>query len=109
MTDKNTLTEDQWRERLTDEQYRIARGKGTERAFTGAYWDHKEDGVYLCVCCGHELFDSAAKFDSGTGWPSFWEPVAAPHVATVQTIQVIRTSRLLPGVPIDPDGGPPDG
>ena len=65
----------QWREVLTEEQFQVTRGKGTERAFTGAYWNTKEDGVYRCVCCGQPLFDARAKYDSGTGWPSFWEPI----------------------------------
>lgn len=73
---------DDWRRELSPEQYRIAREKGTERAFTGEYWDEKTDGIYTCVCCGQPLFDSTAKFDSGTGWPSFWQPVAAQNVAT---------------------------
>jgi peptide-methionine (R)-S-oxide reductase len=65
----------EWRAVLTEEQFHVTRGKGTERAFTGAYWDTKEDGVYRCVCCGQPLFDAKAKYDSGTGWPSFWGPV----------------------------------
>ena len=83
MSDKIVKTEEQWREQLTEDQYRVARKKGTERAFTGAYWNTKTDGVYRCVCCGHPLFDSATKFDSGTGWPSFTQPVAADNVREV--------------------------
>ena len=75
MSDKLTLTDDQWRERLTPEQYRVTRQKGTERAFTGEYWAAKGPGVYRCVCCGQPLFDARAKYDSGTGWPSFWQPI----------------------------------
>jgi peptide-methionine (R)-S-oxide reductase len=71
----------EWREALTPEQYRVTRHKGTERAFTGAHWDSKADGVYACVCCGQPLFDSAAKYDSGTGWPSFWQPVDEENVS----------------------------
>ena len=70
----------EWRAALTPEQYRVARKGGTERAFTGAHWAEKRDGRYLCVCCGQPLFDSAAKYDSGTGWPSFDRPAAAEHV-----------------------------
>jgi len=68
-------TEDEWRRELTPEQYRILRKKGTERAFTGEYWNAKTDGMYVCAGCGEELFDSEHKFDSGTGWPSFDRPV----------------------------------
>lgn len=70
----------EWREQLTPEQYEVTRRKGTERAFTGVYWDCHEEGVYRCVCCGAELFASADKFDSGTGWPSFTAPVEQDNV-----------------------------
>ena len=82
MVQKLSKTNEQWREELTPEQYRVAREKGTERAFTGEYWDHKEKGVYRCVGCGAPLYSSETKFDSGTGWPSFWEPVSEDAVET---------------------------
>lgn len=79
-----SLDDAQWRERLTPEQYRVARQGGTERAFTGTYWNHKGQGTYACICCGADLFASETKFDSGTGWPSFWEGVN-PEAITVHT------------------------
>lgn len=86
MPESRRKSEDEWRRQLTPEQYRIAREKGTERAFTGAYHDTKEPGVYRCVACGTELFRSDAKFDSGTGWPSFTKPVANENVKTVEDV-----------------------
>jgi peptide-methionine (R)-S-oxide reductase len=72
----------QWKEQLTPEQFQVTREKGTERAFTGQYHDCKDPGIYHCVCCGAELFDAETKFDSGTGWPSFWAPVNEENIAT---------------------------
>lgn len=82
MTDEISKSKEAWQSELTPEQYRVCREKGTERAFTGQYWDNKEKGLYRCTCCGAELFGSDTKFDSGTGWPSFWAPAAAENVAT---------------------------
>ena len=76
------LSEQDWRERLTPEQYRVCREKGTERPFSGKYHDCKQPGTYHCVCCGKELFSSATKFDSGTGWPSFYQPASEGAVKT---------------------------
>jgi peptide methionine sulfoxide reductase msrA/msrB len=76
-------TDEEWKKQLTGEQYRITRGKGTERAFCGVFYDNHLEGIYLCVCCDLPLFSSQAKFDSGTGWPSFFQPVAKENIATV--------------------------
>ncbi|MBC7236116.1 MAG: peptide-methionine (R)-S-oxide reductase MsrB [Chloroflexi bacterium] len=86
-------TDREWREQLDDLQYYVTRQKGTERAFTGKYWDHHEKGVYRCVACGQPLFSSAHKFDSGTGWPSYWAPIDEEHVDTATDLSygMIRT------------------
>jgi len=82
-----------WRARLTPEQFQVTRQGGTERAFTGAYWDTKTDGKYRCICCDAELFSSDTKFDSGTGWPSFWEPSESDAVVTIvdRSMGMVRT------------------
>lgn len=82
--DQLPKSEEEWKAKLTKEQFQVTRKKGTERAFTGEYWKSKVPGTYRCVCCGAPLFSSDAKFDSGTGWPSFWEPMAGDNVATEQ-------------------------
>ncbi len=75
MAEKIVKTETEWRHDLTSEQYRVCRMKGTEAPFTGEYYASKENGIYHCACCGNPLFDSATKYDSGSGWPSFWQPL----------------------------------
>ncbi len=82
MSEKIVKSDREWKQELTPEEYQVARAKGTEPAFTGRYWDHHEDGTYRCVCCGSELFSSETKFDSGTGWPSFWRPAGEDSVRT---------------------------
>ena len=82
--DRVVKTDEEWRKQLTPEQFEIARGKGTERAFCGAFYDHKKPGIYTCICCDLPLFASNAKFDSGTGWPSFFQPFAKENVTTIE-------------------------
>jgi peptide-methionine (R)-S-oxide reductase len=82
MPDKIEKTDEEWRKQLTPDQYQVTRKKGTEPAFTGKYWNHHEDGTYSCVCCGNPLFQSDTKFESGSGWPSFFAPVDPASVAT---------------------------
>ena len=84
MDTKINKTDEQWRQDLTPEQYEVTRQAGTERAFTGEYWDCHDDGMYRCVCCGAELFDSATKFDSGTGWPSFYAALDDANVTLIE-------------------------
>ena len=82
MVDKVVKTEAEWRKQLTAEEFEVARRKGTERAFTGRYWDLHEKGIYRCVCCGNAVFSSDTKYDSGTGWPSYWAPLAKENIRT---------------------------
>ena len=84
MSEKIVKSDAEWRQSLTPEEHAVAREGGTERAFTGEYWDHHERGVYRCVCCGTEPFRSSEKFDSGTGWPSFSAPAAEENVETAK-------------------------
>lgn len=82
MADRIKKTDEEWQSQLTEEQYRVARKGGTEHPFTGAYYNNKETGMYHCVCCGEPLFSSKEKYDSGSGWPSFWKPVDEQHAPT---------------------------
>ena len=82
MSDKLKKTDEEWRAQLSPEQFQVTRQAGTERAFTGKYWDSKAPGTYACVCCGVDLFDSETKYDSGTGWPSFFKPISEDAVIT---------------------------
>ncbi|MBD0266752.1 peptide-methionine (R)-S-oxide reductase MsrB [Pseudanabaena sp. FACHB-2040] len=96
MVEKIQKTEAEWQQQLTPEQYQVTRKKGTERAFTGELHDNKAKGTYKCVCCGTELFSSDTKFDSGTGWPSFWAPKNPENVAVKTDFShfMVRTEAL---------------
>ncbi len=94
MAERVQKTEEEWRRELTPEQYRVAREKGTERAFTGKYWDHKERGVYRCVGCGTPLFSSETKYDSGTGWPSFYAPADERNIETEEDRSLFFMRRI---------------
>ncbi len=109
-------TDAEYKKELTPDQYRITREKGTERAFTGAYYDTKDEGMYRCVCCGQPLFSSQAKYDSGSGWPSFYAPVDEEHVATEEdrSLFMKRTEVLCANCEahlghVFPDGPEPTG
>ena len=94
--EKVVKTDDEWRRQLTPEQYQVTRHAGTERAFTGKYWDNHEHGIYRCICCENTLFSSDTKFESGTGWPSFWTPIARENVVnrTDVSLGMARTEVL---------------
>jgi len=91
MTDKILKNDAEWRQQLSENQFKVCRQKGTEPAFSGNYWDSKDNGVYQCVCCKSDLFDSSAKFDSGTGWPSFYQALDSEKVATKEDSSLFMT------------------
>ena len=116
MEKKIVKSEAEWRQELTEEQYHVTRQKGTERAFTGELCDNKEQGVYRCVCCGSELFSSETKYDSRSGWPSFWQPIAEDKVAEERDTShgMVRTEVLCSQCDahlghVFPDGPQPTG
>jgi len=92
-TEKVIKSEQEWKQQLTHEEFKVTRKKGTERAFTGEYHDCKEQGIYHCICCGSPLFSSEAKYDSGTGWPSFWESVSTECIETKSDFSIFFMPR----------------
>src|SRR3990170_6245456 len=97
-TEKVSKSEAEWKQQLTREQFRVTRKKGTERAFAGEYWNHHEKGVYRCVCCDNDLFSSDTKFESGTGWPSFWTTISKDNIKTENDNSVLmRRTEVLCG------------
>ncbi len=115
MTNKHTKSDAEWRKELTPEQYRVLREKGTEPAYCGALWNNHEKGVYVCAACGAELFRSDEKFDSGTGWPSYWAPVEGSVTTQVDRSHgMVRTEVLCSRCDshlghVFEDGPPPTG
>ena len=116
MADKVEKSDAEWRQQLSDEQYAVARCGGTEPAFTGKYWNHKGVGVYRCACCQNELFSSQSKYDSGSGWPSFWQPISADCIAekTDTSHGMVRVETVCSACSahlghVFPDGPPPTG
>jgi peptide-methionine (R)-S-oxide reductase len=116
VSEKIVKTDAEWKHQLSDEQFSICRLAGTERAFTGKYWNHKGKGVYHCACCDQPLFASATKYDSGTGWPSFWEAVDAGHVREhedysygMHRVEVLCARCDAHLGHVFPDGPPPTG
>ena len=116
MSDENNLSEAEWRERLSEQQFHVCREKGTEPPFSGEYWENKAPGHYHCACCGAQLFDSDSKFDSGTGWPSFWDVCNSGRVKLLQDhshgmhrIEVTCAACDAHLGHLFPDGPPPTG
>jgi len=114
--DKVKKTDAEWRAQLSEMEYQVTRHAATERAFTGRYWDHHEHGIYRCVCCGTPLFASDTKFDSGCGWPSYFEPIDPAHVREQRdtSFGMVRTEIVCNGCDahlghVFPDGPPPTG
>lgn len=115
-TNKVMKTEAEWKEQLSDMEYHVTRQKGTERAFTGKYWEHKELGIYSCLCCGQDLFLSDTKFDSGCGWPSYFKPVNDTAITEHRdtSLGMVRTEVVCTKCDahlghVFPDGPPPTG
>lgn len=116
MAEKIEKTDEEWQKQLSEEEFIVARKKGTERAFSGRYWDNKQDGLYRCICCGEPLFRSTEKYDSGSGWPSFWQPIDSDKIAeeTDKSHGMVRTEVLCAKCDahlghVFPDGPEPTG
>lgn len=116
MSDSSLKDDERWREQLTPDEFRICRDKGTERAFSGEYWDCKKRGLYLCRCCGEPLFSSSTKYDSGSGWPSFYQPLASGLVGEERDLShgMVRTEIVCENCGahlghVFPDGPAPTG